>query len=369
MKKVLLLSYLFSSIVFLSGCNDFENTYEEFIFPNIVEDSDFTPIWLDMSQEDIPFQYGNMSVGVAGGFVWDTPERILFVREGGRSGITLYEYNKAMGIARAFCDDPTCFHDTYSCPIGWVLGDLSFFDGMLSAIRMRQNRDGWISVMDETGRFNFVNGPVSWFIRGYGAFYGATPDMSFARFPDESNDIEILFDEFHYIKPVIIGDYLFASSTTDVVRINLNSDTPEKTSIHLNAISPAAFDGEFIYFSRLVDGSVNMYRSDLNGENIQLVVENMNVHPVSLSFNEDYIFFSRSIDYNLGFHQGGIYKINRHTLEEPIQILELNTSNVFFVYVLPTSPNTLFLTMHDGNIWQQYFVPITGGSFYPIPFI
>jgi hypothetical protein len=359
------------------SCYDRGNPEEEFRIPQSIASTEedttrddvtsashrYFPTWINIEEKDMPYQYANMFHSSFGASILDTPNSILFSSySSGR--IVLMEYNKNTGIVGPFCKLATCLHSSDDCPMGFALMGMDYRDGQLSMLRGKEANitRAWISEL-RNGRFEFIAGPVSGFIRGDDAYYAVTPDSSLARIVYGSSDIEIVVDEFKYIKPVIINDYLYAVGTSGIIRVNLKNDDYEVEKI-VNGIIGWTYstDGIHLYYTVLSNGNLALYRCDMDGNNSELVLK-MLVYPTYMSFDETYIYFSTfNRDDETDPTNGDIYRIKRDLTSE-IELLVKTNARFPYVYTLPTSPDTLIVQAAiEGSTGNIYFLPKSGGE-------
>jgi len=291
MKKTIII-YLFFAIFVLSltACTDKGNWKDEFILesdmkekenipseddllPDNAESTDeYKPTWIDIDPLDIPYQYGNMFKSVYGASVIDTPKDLLFI--GSYPGkLVLMEYKKDSGRIEPFCKLATCSHTKEECAAGNA-GRMDYRDGILSMDRTKDNGDRWISQLDN-GRFEFIAGPINSFVQGDDGYYSITDDASLIRFMFESNKPELLVEEFAFIKPMILGNYLYAADVEDIVRVDLRGAEYRVEILVSDVVGMYSTDGEVLYYLKMENEGPALYRCDLEGNNQELVLNNL----------------------------------------------------------------------------------------------
>lgn len=327
--------------------------YSESLQDNTVYSKKYQPTWLDMDSSDIPYQYANMFESVSATSVIDTPKELFLICSyPGR--LVLMEYKKDSGQIEPFCKLATCSHNTEECVAGNALS-LDYRDGILSMTRLR-GHDTWISKLSN-GRFEFIAGPVNSFIQGDDGYYSITKDSSLVRFKFETNKPEILIDEFGYIKPVIIGDYLYAANVEDIVRVDLRGPNYSAETVVSDVLAHYSTDGESLYYLKMEKGEPALYRCDPEGNNQEMVINRV-IYPAYLAYDNIYIYYSTTnLDDPEDPTNGNIYRLRKDLTEEPQLICETG-ARFPFVYVLPTSPDTLLVHMNK----MYYFLPKAGGE-------
>ena len=371
MKKNTIL-YLFSTIFifFLTACSDKSNWKDDFrleaddkenissednLLLNNSETSDvYKPTWIDIAPEDMPYQYANMFKSVSGAFVIDLTEKILF--EATYQGKpTLMEYKKDFGHIETFCKLATCSHNTDECVAGNVY-QLDYRNQILCAGRTQKDADIWISQL-KNGRFEFVAGPVNSFVQGDDGYYCTTKDASLVRFKFGSDKPQLLVEKFQYIKPVILGNYLYAANEVEVVRVDLRGSVYNVETVISDVISCYSTDGNHLYYLKMESEKPALYRCDLKGNNQELVLNKL-IFPTYLSYDDTYIYYSTTNSNNSEDPTNGdIYRFSKDLSGEP-ELLCKTYANYPVVYVLPTSPDTLLVEANN----FYYFLPKTGGE-------
>ena len=371
MKKIFIVCILpVICLLSLTACKDKENWKSEFIFEtDINQDSKFKsghenaetldadeyrPTWIDIEPSDMPYQYANMFTGVFGASVIDTPKELLFIASY-PGKLVLMEYDKSNGRIEPFCKLATCLHNTDECVAGNAVS-LDYRSNILSLGRTRNMNDTWISKLDD-GRFDFVAGPVKGFIRGDDGYYAITEDASLVRFKNGSDKPELLVEEFGYIKPVIIGKYLYAANVDNIIRIDLSRTEYEPEIIVSDVVSHYSTDGRHLYYLKKGNDGPALYRCDPDGSNQELVLSQL-IFPAYLSYDEEYIYYSTTDpDDPENPDNGNIYRFPKDLSGEP-ELIYASGARFPFVYTLPTSPDTLLV--HVNNSF--YFLPKSGGE-------
>jgi hypothetical protein len=314
----------------------------------------YKPTWIDIAPEDMPYQYANMFKSVSGASVLDMPKKLLFtaVYPG---KIVLMEYIKDSGRIESFCKLATCSHTNEECVAGRV-GELDYRNQILCAGRTRDKDNMWISQLNN-GRFEFVTGPVNSFVQGDDGYYCTTEDASFVRFKFGSDKPQLLVEKFQYIKPVILGNYLYAANEVEVVRVDLRGSVYNVETVISDVISCYSTDGNHLYYLKMESEKPALYRCDLEGNNQELVLNKL-IFPTYLSYDDTYIYYSTTNSNNSEDPTNGdIYRFSKDLSGEP-ELLCKTYANYPVVYVLPTSPDTLLVYMN----YSYYFLPKTGGK-------
>ena len=304
MKKSFVVYMLFAIFVLsLTACSGKSQWKDEFIFesdikekemipsgddplPDYVESADeYKPTWIDMDPSDMPYQYANMFKSASGASVIDTLKELLFI--GSYPGkLVLMEYKKDSGAIEPFCKLATCSHTREECVAGNA-DRMDYRNGLLSMGRTKDNGDRWISQLNN-GRFEFVVGPMNSFIQGDDGYYSITDDASLVRFKFGSDKPELLVEEFAFIKPMIVGNYLYAADVEDIVRVDLRGAEYSVEILVRDVVGMYSTDGEVLYYLKMENEGPALYRCDLEGNNQELVLNNL-IFPAYLSYDNDYI--------------------------------------------------------------------------------
>ena len=373
--------YIFSYILLImcllsmAACKNKSEWKDEFIFDSdtmdeelilqnddilknsTVSSASFMPTWLDLDSSDIPYQYANMFTSAYGASVLDTPNELLFIYTySGRS--VLMEYKKDSGKIEPFCKLATCSHITDDCVAGNA-HSLDYRDGILSMSRGRSNtreHSLWISRLSK-GRFEFVAGPVNGFIQGLDGYYSVTMDSSLVRFKFGTDTPEVLIDEFGYIKPIIIGNYLYAANIEEIVRVDLRGPEYRVETVVSDVPTQYSTDGEALYYLKMKKEEATLYRCKQKEKNQEPVIR-QTIYPAYLTYDDTYIYYSTTnMDDSEDPTNGNIYRLRKDLSETPELICETG-ARFPFVYILPTSPDTLLLNINN----TFYFLPKAGGE-------
>ncbi|MCL2079228.1 MAG: DUF5050 domain-containing protein [Oscillospiraceae bacterium] len=324
----------------------------------------FSPTWESLDANNMPYQYANMFYSVSGAEILDTPETILFVFiSSGRS--TLMEYIKSTGRVEPYCKLATCSHLTDDCPAGMAHGGMDYRDGRLSMLRDRENAAGnarpWLSEL-KGDYFEFVTGQVNGAMIGPDAYYAITPDSSLARIAFESDKIDIIIDDFEYIKPIIIGNYLYAATLSDIIRIDLADGNYETEVIVSDSVATYTTDGRHLYYPAVDDDGPAVYRTNLDGGNPELVMREL-VYAPYMSFDDSYIYFAMfSREKPNEPTNGNIYRLRLDLSGEKELLAETGAKNYQNVYTLPTSPDTLLILYRSMVGTEYFFLSKDGGE-------
>lgn len=327
----------------------------------VSETPGYRPTWVGINPEDMPYQYGNVFRSVFGAFVWDAPDTVLMTEERSQT-LVLMEYIKSTGQIESFCKLATCSHQTDDCPAGNAGGNLDMRNGTLSMGRMRVNGKGmgdfWISEL-RRDRFEFVAGPIKGFVMGEDGYYAITPDVSLVRFAYGSDKPEILIDEFNAIKLIVLGHYLYAGTSTGIVRVDLTGPEYGIETVVGDTAGNYSTDGSYLYYNKVENGETALYRCDLEGHDPELVLQKM-IFPPYLSYDNTYIYYSTfNADAPDEPTNGDIYRFPLDLSGEP-ELLCATGLRYPMISVLPTSPDTLLI--YGCGTKSYYFLPKEGGE-------
>jgi hypothetical protein len=177
------------------------------------------------------------------------------------------------------------------------------------------------------------------------------------RFKFGSDKPQLLVEKFQYIKPVILGNYLYAANEVEVVRVDLRGPVYNVETVISDVISCYSTDGNHLYYLKMESEKPALYRCDLKGNNQELVLNKL-IFPTYLSYDDTYIYYSTTNRNNPDDPtNGNIYRFSKDLSGEPELLCETN-ANYPVVYVLPTSPDTLLVEANN----FYYFLPKTGGE-------
>jgi hypothetical protein len=380
--------FISASVLILAACSGGKDPKKEFYIPQNSdsgsEDSEpdkespgdsaaetfeaaFTPTWIQMNQNDVPYSHAKVFSSAFGASFSDTGDSILYGALPTSLTFVLMEYVKSTGQVVPFCKLAACSHTNNDCPAGGFVGNIDFRNGRTAVLRRKSGSvsgfGGFISELTD-GRFEFVAGPFQGFVMGDDAYYVITPDASLARIAFGSGETEIILDEFGWIKPVVIGDYLYACGLDEIVRVNIRGSSFEtKAEIVIDDIvSSYTTDGKHLYYEALNDGGIALFRCNLDGENAELVLKEP-IYAPYISFDDTYIYFST---FNAEIENlptnGNIYRYRLDLTGEKELLCETG-ARYPSVYTLPTSPDTLLVEAAIGETNRAYyFLPKNGGS-------
>ena len=308
---------------------------------------------------DPAYAYGNMQKNLPAGNFAAYENSILFIHYNGKR-FRLYEIEKETLTVVPVCRDASCNHQSAKCVSLGVEDNLEAYDGKIYASK-------YVLADAVTGRYVMqlmqlqgdhfeciLKGDSGGFWHANHCLYVVTRDQSLLEYPeDDLNSPREVLDEYTYYWNTKFGSKIYGTNGLDGVYCTDLSD-PEPAPKHLGCPGENGItDGLHIYS---FDGDLNLYCSDMNGENtVQLY--DMPVLLSSLNFDGEYIYFRYYEGWPLdtGDHCNEVYRASMADLSHPEKIAEV-PGYAGTIYTVP-GYDWIFVYVHDGQSYSgvDYF--------------
>ena len=340
MKKLLLATLALCMCVSLAACNaaDSNNLFGDF--------TDQGGLMSSVVMEKGTYQHGNMQKMPAGEFSRLGNDVLFTFVSNGRS--RLYSYDLTTGKVRLYCDDATCTHS--DCLAESVTHGLEVYQGELYGM----NGAHQAVVVDGTELKALTKGEITYFRHHDNKAYIKTADWSLVVLEEGSDEPRIILEEYTGIWGTIFDNYIYATTSDSIIRVDLTGDNPTEEVLVPNA--GGTTDGQYIYY---VDRKSNyLYRCDLDGSNAKLLVEK-EVLLASINFDNEYFY------YRLNTRPTGSgadsYDIYRFPKSDPAKIEKIAALPVpaYQVYTVPGA-DILFVNTFERSNGEQGDIYVTG---------
>ncbi len=289
------------------------------------------------------YQYGNMQKNQpSGNFMLLGNEVMFYHHVDGQ--FMLYCYDLITEEVRLYCEDATCKHE--DCVASSLFGNLEVYNGKLYALKTSELEDRPGSVFQPV----VLNGEEAEVILPSGGSFFHHEDKMYIKSADSSlvvleegqSEPRMVIEEYTGFWNVIFGDYLYANTEDlTIIRTDLTAEEPKAEVVVTNA--EGITDGQYIYY---VDWKTfYLYRCDMDGSNIQLLVEQP-VLLASINFDDEYFYYRLYTDRKLNGTADSC-DIYRFPKNDPTQIEKIVTLPVS-AYQVFTVPGTgkIFVTTH-----------------------
>lgn len=297
------------------------------------------------------YQHGNMQKLPAGEFL-RLGNDVLFTFIGD-SGLKLYRYDLATGEARLFCDDATCRHT--GCLAGAFRWGLEVSQGKLYGL----TRDKQAAVVEGTELRPIANGQVSGFFHYDNKTYIKTADGDLAVLEEDNGEIKILLEEFVCDWKTVFDNYLYATTSDNIIRVDLSADAPAEEILISNATGIT--DGQHIYYAD--HKTYYLYRCDMDGSNAELLLEQP-VLPASWNYDDEYFYYRLYTNPKLDEGED-CYDLYRFPKSNPGKVEKICTmpAPAYQVYTVPGA-DILFVNAYvqSNGKSQDIYVMGTDGS-------
>lgn len=296
------------------------------LFDAGAKEDGFVPGQLSLDES---YQYGNMQKMPAGEFSRLGNDVLFTFISDGRS--RLYSYDLTTGKVRLYCDDATCTHS--DCLAGALISGLEVYQGKLYGM----NRAYQAVVVDGTELKALTKGEITYFRHHDNKAYIKTADWSLVVLEEGSDEPRIILEEYTGIWGTVFDNYLYATTSDSIIRVDLTGDNPTEELLVTNA--GGTTDGQYIYY---VDRKSNyLYRCNMDGSDARLLVEK-EVLLASINFDNEYFYYrlntrptgSGADSYDLyRFPKSDPSKIEKFaTLPVPVyQVYTVSGANILFV--------------------------------------
>ena len=301
---------------------------------------------------DESYQYGNMQKMPAGEFS-RLGNDVLFtlISDGGNR---LYSYDLTTGKVRLYCDDATCKHS--SCVAGSILWGLEVYQGKLYGI----NKSRQVVAVEGMELQPITKGQIADYLHSNNKTYITTLDGALVELKEGNDELRIILEEYTGNRGTVFNDYLYATTSDSIIRVDLTADSAIEELLVSNA--SGITDGLHIYYADRK--TYYLYRCDMDGNNAELLLEQP-VLPASWNFDDEYFYYRLYTDHKLNKGED-CYDLYRFTKSDPSKIEKFATLPVpaYQVYTVPGT-DALFVTAYmrsDGENNDIYVVNRDGGQ-------
>ena len=339
MKKLFLISLAFCICLSLSACvaTDPNNLFEitETPVDTTVSSTDETqPKPDDVILYQGIYQYGNMQKNLPSGDFLLFGNEVLFVRDFD-IGFLVCSYDLISGDVGIYCKDATCKHDT--CVAGTLTWGMEVYEGKLYGVNSGTS-DAQILVAEGDNMKTILNAG-GLFSHDEGNLYIRTADSSLMVLEKGEKEPRMLLEEYTGYWLTIFGNYLYATTNSDITRVDLTAEEPKEEVVVPNA--GGMTDGEHIYY---IDRQTTyLYRCAMDGSNPELLVEQP-VLLASINFDEEYFYYRLLTDQKLNGTPDSC-DIYRFPKDDPSKIEKIVT--------LPVSAYQVFTVPGTGKIFVK----------------
>lgn len=286
------------------------------------EDIDTTIV--DFVQFEEGYQYGNMQKNLPpGGFMRLEDEVLFEYQSNGR--ILLYCYNLTTGKVSSFCKDATCNHS--SCASSRLGGNLEVYKGKLYSL----TGSGKVAEIKDSEKEILLNAEINDFFHHNNKLYIRTFDSSLIVLENGYKKPQVVIEEYTGYWNVIFGQYLYGTTSNNMIRIDLTAEEPKEEVIVVNG--GGITDGVHIYY--IDNQTYYLYRCNMDGSNDQLLL-NKPVLKASMNFDDEYFYYRLHAGSPL-YEGEGSHDIYRFPKEDPTRIEKFVTleTAAYQVYTVP----------------------------------
>lgn len=301
---------------------------------------------------EMGYQYGNMQKNLPPGGYMRLDNKVLF-QPIAINNFRLYSYDLSTGEVQSYCKDATCVHR--SCSAGAIFTNLEIYHGKIYG--MNSNNElvvidgGAAEIMEEVGS-------VSSFIHHNDRLYVRTSDSSLIVLEKGSSAPNIILEEYVGFWHVIFGDYLYANTSDNIIRVNITANKPKSEIVIYNA--GGITDGQHIYY---IDFKTDcLYRCNLDGTDPHLLVGEP-VLESSMNFDDEYFYFRYYSGMPL-YEGDKCHDIYRFPKNDPSQIEKIATLEeaAYQVFTVPGTGKIFVETIAAEGIARPTYVMNTDGS-------
>lgn len=300
------------------------------------------------------YQYGNMQRNQPpGGFMLMDNKVVFKYIDGGKNRI--YTYDLTDGKVLPYCQDATCTHRG-SCSYGTLSGNVEVYKGK---VYMRNKSLQPVEITEEGQKLIAPKNVTGTCFHHDDKLYIKTRDSALMVLEEGSDEPQMILKEYIGYWNVIFGQYLYANNFVDIIRVDLSADEPKEEVVVQNATGIT--DGQHIYYLDLINNY--LYRCDMDGSNVQILVER-SILPGSINFDDEYFYFrlftNDQLDTGADCHD--IYRLSKN---DPTNIVKICTVS-FPIQGIYTVPGTdkLFVTSYvrSNDECSDIYVIGTDGS-------
>lgn len=327
MRKMLHIAFILCLCFSLLACSatDPDNLFEV-TTAGSAESTVGTENAVEVKADNCHYQYGNMQKGRPPGGFMLYGDKVLFtyINDG---KMQLYSYNLIDGEVLPYCQDATCTH-LGSCANGLLSGDVEVYK---EKVYTRNTNLQPVEITEEGQKLIAPKNVTGTCFHHDDKLYIATRDSSLMVLEEGSNDPRMILEEYVGYWNVIFGQHLYANNYTDIIRVDLSTEDPQEEVIVKNAWGIT--DGQHIYY--VDQRSYYLYRCDMDGSNVQLLVE-QSILPGSINFDDEYFYYRFFTNGELETGKD-CYDIYRLTKKEPTEVHKLCTMPVpvLSIYTVP----------------------------------
>ena len=298
------------------------------------------------------YQYGNMQKNLPPGGFMRLGNMVLF-QPIFDNNFRLYGYDLTTGEIHSYCKDATCTHR--SCPAGAIFANLEVYNGKIYGM----NSSNKLVVIDgETAEILKDVGNIGNFFHHNDKLYIRTPDSSLVVLEEGSSTPDIILEEYVGFWHVIYGDYLYANTSDNIIRVNLSADEPKEEIVVTNA--GGIKEAQHIYY---VDfETYYLYRCNLDGTDPRLLVDEP-VLEASMNFDDEYFYFRYYPGMSL-YEGDKCHDVYRFPKDDPTQVEKIATlpEAAYQVYTVPGTGKIFVTTIAAAGEERPIYVMNTDGS-------
>jgi len=305
------------------------------------------------------YQYGNMQKNLPSGNFMLIGNEVVFTPFRSHGPNPVLCYNLVTGDVELYCKDATCKHDT--CVAGSLLANLEVYDGKLYGIsrdRTDDRANDQVAVVEGDSVKTILDADGLFFHHGDN-LYIRTADASLMVLEKGEKEPRMLLEEYTGYWSTIFGNYLYATTNSDIIRVDLSAGQPKEEVLVQNA--GGMTDGEYIYY--VDDQTYYFYRCAMDGSNPELLVE-QEVLLASMNFDDEYFYYRLYTDYEI-IGTPDSCDLYRFPKDDPTQIERIVTLPVSVTQVF-TVPGTgkIFVSTHasEGDESPLYVMNADGSD-------
>ena len=326
MKKILSLVLVLCICVSFAACNAKDpNNLFAMTTVAVTASTDCETVSLEEPQTGNEYyQYGNMQKNVPSGNFMRLGNEVLFgYLSNGR--FRLYYYDLMTGEVHLYCKDATCKHN--SCVASRMLGNLEVYNGKIYILTFEEMP----AEIDGQEKKLLTKARVKSFWHYGGKLYARTADSSLVVFEDDSDEPQVIVEDFPCYWEVIFDHYLYAADGSNIMRVDLAAEEPKLEVLIPNAAGIT--DGRHFYY--VDDKTWFLYRCDMDGSNVQLLLDKP-VLLASINFDDEYFYYRRYDGIPL-YEGEDCHDIYRFPKDDPSQIEKIVTLEeaVYQVFTVP----------------------------------
>ena len=331
MKKVLLLWLIVCFCITLCACTatDPNNLFETTLG---TEETQTDPDEVVLYQGI--YQYGNMQKNTPSGDFMLLGNDVLF-RHVFDGRFLVCSYDLISGDVGVYCKDATCKHDT--CVARTFSWSIEVYEGTLYGLNTGADYPQILVAEGDT--IETILNPGGLFFHHGDNLYIRTADASLMVLEKGEKEPRMILEECTGYWHTIFGNYLYATTNSDIIWVDLSAEEPKEEILVPNA--GGMTDGEYIYY---IDRQTTyLYRCAMDGSNPELLVEQP-VLLASINFDEEYFYYRLLTDQKLNGTPDSC-DIYRFPKDDPSKIEKIVT--------LPVSAYQVFTVPGTGKIFVK----------------